>query len=142
MLRLFLSFLLFVLFIKAQYLNADDICNEKLEKANNLMVEILKPQPPSSENKAEHQVIMGCLWKNRGLLDESGEIIEDNFMHALVKELRQVYPSELAEKKANEALEYCKKAKGSTVGETSVELVKCLGIWKSQAFIQGEKAEE
>ncbi|KAK4885363.1 hypothetical protein RN001_001634 [Aquatica leii] len=136
------SFFVIFILLQVQSFNADNICQEKLNKAKNLMVEILKSPPPASENKAEHEVIMGCLWKNRGLLDESGELIEDNFIHALVKELRQIYPTELAEEKANEALEYCKKARGGTIGETSVELIKCLGIWKNQAFIQGERAEE
>ncbi|KAF5298670.1 hypothetical protein FQA39_LY11746 [Lamprigera yunnana] len=106
------------------------------------MVELLKPSQALSDNKAEQEAIMGCLWKSRGLIDEDGQLIEDNFMHALVKELRQLYPTELAEEKANEANEYCKKARGATIGETGVELVKCLGIWKSQAFIQGERSQE
>ncbi|KAK5647522.1 hypothetical protein RI129_002414 [Pyrocoelia pectoralis] len=127
---------------KINSLVADEDCQQTLNKAKNLMIELLKSSPPSSENKAEHEAIMGCLFKNRGILDEHGEIIEENFIHAIVKELRQKHPADVAEQKANEALAYCKKAKGTSVGQTSLEMIKCLGIWKNQAFIENEAVKE
>ncbi|KAB0804611.1 hypothetical protein PPYR_01583 [Photinus pyralis] len=138
--NVFLSALLMLLMINSS--RADEECQEKLSNANNLMIELLKASPPSSENKAEHEAIMGCLFKNRGILDQNGELIEDNFLHAIIKELRQKYPAEVAEKRAGEALEYCRKAKGASVGQTSLEVIKCLGIWKNQAFIEKEAVKE
>lgn len=112
----------------------EEDCDTITNAEDKLMVEILKIQPPTTKDESS----MGCIWRNKGLVTANGVLLEDNFRRAMNKEFRLYYSAEMAKEKANEVVDACKHVKGNNAGETSVNLVKCIGRWKMQSFIDSE----
>lgn len=117
------------------------MCPTELDIEKYTIQELIKITSAKSQNDKEFRESVGCLWKNKGLVDENGVLSVGDFTRALEKEFKEQFSEEATESNTYEVLNYCKNAKGKNPGETAVKMLKCLGQWKVQYFINHERAE-
>ncbi|KAF2885374.1 hypothetical protein ILUMI_20772 [Ignelater luminosus] len=121
--------------------SSETLCPTELDIEKYTIQELIKITSAKSQNDKEFKEAVGCLWKNKGLVNEDGILSVDDFARELEKEFKEQVPKEVAERNTYEVLNYCRDVKGKNPGETAVKMLKCLGQWKVQHFINNERAE-